>query len=96
MIYVLVIVLPIIYLVLLLKALLTRPGWGTSFLLIGVSLAMAIVGAYAGIAAASALWPGTSGYDRAGNNFAGMIVCGPLGGLLGLGLVWVGAMLRRR
>lgn len=88
--------LPVTYFACLISALLHRPGWGMSILLVAGSLAAAILGAYAGVLSVGSIWPGTNVYDRTGNNIAAIVTCGPLAGLLALGLILAGAKLRRR
>lgn len=92
---IIVLALPVTYLVCLIAALNARPGWGTGILMVVVSLAAAILGAYAGVLGSDALWPGTEVYARTGNHVAGIVTCGPIAGMLALGVIWLGARLRR-
>lgn len=91
-----VLALPVSYLVCLIAALNSRPGWGTGFLMVSISLTAALLSAYAAVLALAMRFPGADAASKMSNNIAAIVISGPLGGIIALSIIWGVARLRRR
>lgn len=88
--------LPATYVACLTRALVQRPGLGTSILLIVGSLSSAILGAYAGMLAFSINRPGADFSSRMTNDVTSIAIFGPISGLFALGIIWAAIRMRKR